>query len=263
VASATLPLTQLAGLTALDQPQSSGVAPATAAFLLQLAWAPGAPEAACQAPGSVAMLQVRVGYSAVNCYSLEEEEEEGQEEAGGDDGRQLELGSTRGTQQDGTAATPGSRKASPAKEASNRPQHHQQQQSSSSPGDVPMRDQGRGAAASPASPAPGSSSLPTSPPQLAGPGGQQKVASPTSPPVEGAMVSVEGTGGRPGQGGALQLAAYHSRRAAAAAAGGPPPLAGELCVEIIRACGLQVGLEGRREALGQGMAACAVLSQPA
>lgn len=258
MASATLPLTQLAGLTALDQPQSSGVAPATAAFLLQLAWAPGAPEAACQAPGSVAMLQVRVGYSAVNCYSLDEGEEEGQEEAGGDDGRQLELGGTEGTQQGGTAAPPGntsasnsgSRKGSPAKEASNRPQHHhQQQQSSSSQGDVPMRDQGLGAAASPASRAPGSSSLPTSPPRLAGPGGQQQqVAAPISPPVEGAMVPVEGAGGRPGQGGALQLAAYHSRRAAAAAAGGPPPLAGELCVEIIRACGLQVGLEGREAA---------------
>lgn len=72
VASGSLPLQQVLQLSQVDHPATSEATACMRTFLVPLHLVPGCGEAAVQQQGSAVLLQVTVSYTAVNCYSMEE-----------------------------------------------------------------------------------------------------------------------------------------------------------------------------------------------
>jgi hypothetical protein len=75
VASGALPLQQVLQLSQVDHPATAEAGPCSHTFLVPLQLLQGSEEAAVQQQGVAVLLQVTVSYFAENCYSLEEDEE--------------------------------------------------------------------------------------------------------------------------------------------------------------------------------------------
>jgi hypothetical protein len=75
VASGALPLQQVLQLSQVEHPATAEAGPCSHTFLVPLQLLQGSGEAAVQQQGVAVLLQVTVSYFAENCYSLEEDEE--------------------------------------------------------------------------------------------------------------------------------------------------------------------------------------------
>jgi hypothetical protein len=75
VASGALPLQQVLQLSQVDHPATAEAGPCSHTFLVQLQLLQGSGEAAVQQQGVAVLLQVTVSYFAENCYSLEDGDE--------------------------------------------------------------------------------------------------------------------------------------------------------------------------------------------
>jgi hypothetical protein len=74
VASGALPLQQVLQLSQVDHPATAEAGPCSHTFLVPLQLLQGSGEAAVQQQGVAVLLQVTVSYFAENCYNLEEDE---------------------------------------------------------------------------------------------------------------------------------------------------------------------------------------------
>jgi hypothetical protein len=222
VATCSLPLEDVVALAALDQPGGPDCAAASRTFLLQLQLEPETGEAAAQPRGRAALLQVRVSYSAAGCYAAEP----GGQLPGGRDadapggqGRGQGAPSSSGDGPGSSAALPGPSTwtASPGPSAAGSPvrdHRHHQQQPEAGP-------------INHAAPVPAAS------PVQAGRAAAQPPSPFASPKTDGfAAADIASPGG------------YEA----------PLPPQAELCVEIVRACGLQAAVKEAQGWLGGGSA---------
>jgi hypothetical protein len=244
IASGALPLQQVLQLSQVDHPATAEAQPCSHTFLVPLQLQQGSAEAAVQQQEAAVLLQVTVSYCAENRYSLE-------------DGEVQVLQEEQQQQQQ-----------QQQEEAEEEPQPQQQQQHSTPESGTEQRHQQHEDAAFSAVDAVAAGGETTSPSLLrhlssssssseASGGSDSELedlaaalhSSPlgTAATAEAAAAAVAAAAHGGGGGFDQQLSAAAKQAVPAAeaeAAAEPQPLQAALCVEVIRACGLQVSLDG-------------------